>query len=141
MEKVYVECVWYDGPRAGVADYNSIPHRFISNFNDIEGYEDTFKLFPISDAELQLEIEQWTIFVDWNSRYEKEDMMADTHPGHGGVNQRYDEIEFFLKEKRKTIPENYIDAKAEFLPIEQQSRYESTGPSYGVNWIINGEKA
>jgi len=134
MEKVYVENDWYDGPRNGIANYKGLPHRFVANFDELKGYEDTFKLFPVTDDELSLEIEQWRIFVEWNKRYESGEAEVDTHPGHGGINQRYDEINKILRPKRKKIPSNAIEAKAIFEDNGQESRYESTGPSYGVEW-------
>lgn len=70
IEKVYVECDWYDGPRAGIADVNGIPHRFVSNFDhDADDWSDTFTLFPIDPNTLASEQEQWNLFVAWNRRY------------------------------------------------------------------------
>lgn len=141
MEKVYVENDWYDGPRIGVADYNGVPHRFIANFEDTVGYLETFNIFPISTEELELEIEQWNIFVEWNRKYEAGETDTKTHPGYGGINQRWDEIEEKLKIKREIIPENALSANATFLHNEQEKKYESTGPSYGVVWEIIENKA
>jgi hypothetical protein len=134
MDKVYVENAWYDGPRQGIADFNGKPHRFIANFDELTGYKDTFRLYPIQSEELQLEIEQWSIFVEWNRKYENGEVQVDTHPGHGNINQRYDEIETILKDKRESIPSDYIEAKADFEPIYQQNRYEEQGPCYKVKW-------
>lgn len=136
MEKVYVENEWYDGPRKGVADYKGVPHRFIANFDELKGYEDTFKLFPVTDEELTLEIEQWKIYVEWNKKYESGELTVDSHPGHGGIDKRWDEIEELLSPKRDIIPSNAIDADATFEQSDQEKRYESTGPSYGVVWNV-----
>ncbi|NVD98901.1 hypothetical protein [Massilia sp. BJB1822] len=84
FERVYVENAWYDGPRAGVADIQGVPHRFRSLWDEKEDeYLSTFEVWPVSPVELELEIEQWCIFVDWNSRYESGEVDLDTHPGHG----------------------------------------------------------
>ena len=37
------------------------------------------------------EREQWAIFVDWNARYEAGVATPGSHPGHGGVDARYDD--------------------------------------------------
>ena len=89
MEKVYVENDWYDGPRKGVADLNGVPHRFIAHFKEESGYEDTFFLFPISPDILNLEIEQWRIFTEWNDKYDAGKADTDSHPGHGEINNRW----------------------------------------------------
>ena len=134
MEKVYVENDWYDGPRSGVADFEGKPYRFQANFDDLKGFEDTFKLYPISEEELQLEIEQWCIFVEWNKKYEAGEVGTETHPGHKGINKRYDEIQKLLKNKRKESLGHFVEAKALFEYSEQENRYELTGPCYGVTW-------
>ncbi|VUD69427.1 hypothetical protein TDB9533_04796 [Thalassocella blandensis] len=134
MERVYVESDWYDGPRSGIADFNGIPHRFISNFDDATGYIETFNLFPILSEELELEIEQWIIFVEWNKKYEAGQTDTKTHPGRGGLSQRWDEIEDELKLQRETIPEDSFLAKATFPHNGQEGRYELAGPCYGVVW-------
>ncbi len=134
MEKVHVENDWYDGPRKGVADFQGKPHRFIAKYENEKGYLDEFTIFPVSEAELELEIEQWKIFVEWNKKYETGESSTDSHPGNGGVCKRYDEIEQLLQSKRNEYPESGLTAKAEFVRIDQDYRYEETGPDYGVIW-------
>ena len=141
MEKVYVENDWYDGPRKGVADLNGVPHRFIAHFNEEKGYEDTFSLFPISPDILNLEIEQWKIFTDWNDKYEAGKADTDSHPGHGEINIRWDEIDRMLQSSRNVLPESALIAKATFREIERVKRYEETGPSYEVVWHVISENA
>ena len=64
-ETVYVENEWYDGPRAGIADVNGVPHRYVSLFDEVEDeYLDIFLIWPVDRQELDLEIEQWRIFVE-----------------------------------------------------------------------------
>ncbi len=136
MDKVYVENEWYDGPRKGVADFNGVPHRFIAKFNNEKGYLDSFNIFPISEDELQLEIEQWNIYVDWNKKFEAGQVNKDSHPGYPGMNKRWEEIEKLLKLKRGIIPSNAVLVSAAFETINQESRYEVTGPDYGVVWQV-----
>lgn len=141
VEKVYVENDWYDGPRKGIADFNGVPHRFVAHFDELKGYEDTFSLFPISNEELELEVEQWKIYVEWNKEYEAGKVGVESHPGHGGLIQRWDELEKLLKQKREFIPPNATLAKAEFGRTNQENRYEPTGPCYGVVWKVIKQKA
>ena len=134
MEKVYVENEWYDGPRKGVANFNGVAHRFVACYQSEKGYLDSFKIFPISGHELELEIEQWKIFVEWNKQYESGKACLELHPGTGGISQRWDELEYLLRPNREYIPENAVLALAEFVKIDRLYRYESTGPDYGVIW-------
>jgi hypothetical protein len=47
-ERVYVENDWYDGPRAGIADINGMPHRFKSLFDEEVGEDvGTFMVWPV----------------------------------------------------------------------------------------------
>ena len=136
MEKVYVENEWYDGPRKGVADFQGIPYRFIANFDDGRGYLDSFNIFPIPENELKLEVEQWNIYIEWNKKYESGEAAIDSHPGHGGISQRWDEIEKILQSKRDLVPENALLAYANFARIDRKNRYEPSGPDYGVVWKV-----
>ena len=136
-EQVYVENEWYDGPRAGVASINGKPHRFVSQFDEQEDeYLGTFLVWPIQAAELSLEQEQWKIFVSWNDDYEAGRVGVDSHPGHPGTNERWDEINALLKTSRESIPSGARRAKAEMIFVEGDRRYASSGPSYHLSWRL-----
>lgn len=136
-ENVYVENAWYDGPRAGVADLNGSPHRFISQFDE-NGGEDlgTFLVWPINEHEFALEQEQWQIFVDWNADYEAGRVTIESHPGHPGMNKRWGELNALLQIGRETVPTEAMRAKAELIYEKESRRYKSTGPSYKVSWKL-----
>ncbi|MBK8214162.1 MAG: hypothetical protein IPK71_10490 [Myxococcales bacterium] len=137
-EHVYVENDWYDGPRSGVADVDGRPHRFVSRFDEAEEDDDmgTFVLWPLEEAELLLEREQWNIFVSWNEQYEAGRCGVESHPGHGGVDRRWDELESILKELRARVPEGVRYAKARVVPVERTARYAPSGPSYRLAWKL-----
>ncbi|WP_289096627.1 hypothetical protein [uncultured Pseudoalteromonas sp.] len=69
MCKVLVENLYYDGPRGGITSIEGRHYRFVSDFNDDSGFTDEFSLYLISESELELEIEQWQIFVKWHKKY------------------------------------------------------------------------
>ncbi|MCD2514992.1 hypothetical protein LQ564_01535 [Massilia sp. G4R7] len=70
-EQVYVENGWWDGPRAGIADIDGIPHRFLSLIDDAQDqFIDTFMVCPLARSVLDLAVEQWRIFIEWNARFE-----------------------------------------------------------------------
>jgi hypothetical protein len=136
-ERVYVENDWYDGPRAGIADINGMPHRFKS-LSDEEEDEDlgTYMVWPVDKNVLDLEIEQWRIFVEWNTLYESGKAETDSHPGHGGRNARWDEIEALLKRSRSDVPASAKRARAQFSRIDREVRYAPSGPDYALRWSI-----
>ena len=136
-ERVYVENEWYDGPRAGVADVNGLPHRFKSLFDEKEDeYLGTFLVWPIEMPVVDLEIEQWRIFVEWNLLYEAGEADTDSHPGHGGRSKRWDEIEALLKASRAEVPTLTKQALAQLTHIDGTARYELTGPRYMLAWSL-----
>ena len=136
-ERVYVENDWYDGPRAGIADINGIPHRFKSLDYEVEDEDlGTFMVWPVDKNVLDLEIEQWRIFVEWNTSYESGQADTDSHPGHGGRNARWDEIEALLKQSRAYVPESAKRARAQFSRIDREVRYAPSGPDYALRWSI-----
>ena len=134
-EQVFVELEWYDGPRAGIANVNGVAHRFTSNFDENEDeYTGTFNVWPINEPDFAREIEQWRIFVDWNKQYELGTTDTSTHPGVGGINARWDELDAMLENSRTSIPSSVRVAKAIISPLEEQSRYEYSGPDYMLMW-------
>ena len=135
-EKVYVEMDWYDGPRSGVADVNGVPHYLVSFFDEDDNDFSIFTIWTIKQELFDLEIEQWQIFVEWNDLYESGRSAVDSHPAHGGINKRYDEIETHLKPHREKIPVSARRAKAKFERINRAERYCTSGPDYLFRWHV-----
>lgn len=136
-ERVYVENEWYDGPRAGVADINGMPHRFKSLFDEEEDQDlETFMVWPVDKREFDLEIEQWCVFVEWNILYESGQAETGSHPGHGDRNARWDEIEMLLKQSRFDVPALAKRAHAQLSHIHREARYAPSGPAYTLSWSI-----
>ncbi len=136
-ERVYVETDWYDGPKAGIADIGGLPHRFVSTFDEMrDDYSDIFLLWPVDKAELDLEIEQWAIFVEWNTRFENGEAKIDTHPAHGGISARWDEIEILLRPARTGVPTTARRALARMTALGREQRYTRAGPNYQLSWLL-----
>ena len=98
FEPVYIELDWYDGPQAGLANVAGAPHYFHTvHYAAGDGEpDDEYFVWPAGKATLAWEREQWAIFVDWNTRYEAGVATPGSHPGHGGVDARYDELTALL---------------------------------------------
>jgi hypothetical protein len=57
-DKVYTVTEYYDGARAGVADFNGQPHYYECQFDELEGnWSDVFLLKPIDSETFRLALE------------------------------------------------------------------------------------
>jgi hypothetical protein len=92
-EIVYMVWDLYDGPRSGIANFDGEPHYFRSISDPSGGYTDSFQLFPVNRALLSLASEQWNIYREWERKFHSGSETPESHPGHGGIHARYDEIE------------------------------------------------
>lgn len=129
-EPVHVELDWYDGPRGGLADVDGVPHYFRAV--DDGGRDDEYFVWPVSESVTALEREQWGIFVQWNTRYEAGAADVGSHPGHGGVDARFDELQALLEPHRQT-PAGARRLTAEWGPTDAP-RYHPDGVGYMVRW-------
>jgi len=136
-EHVYVENVWYDSPRDGVADVNGVPHRYkwVYDYAD-DQYLGTFMVWPIDKGEFELEVEHWRIYVEWNQLHESGLADACSHPGDGGRNARWDELQDLLEESRSEVPATATPAVAQLSHIDREVRDELSGPAYMLSWSL-----
>lgn len=136
-EHVYIENEWYDGPVAGVADIGGQPHRFMLMPTESSAMGDViYRVWPIDAAELVLEQEQWALFVQWHERYEAGLADTSSHPGHGGVDARWDELQTALADKRQHIPPHARQATATLERLDDTPRYSLSGPDYLLCWTL-----
>lgn len=138
FERVHVELDWYDGPRGGLADVEGVAHYFQAVHSYSRGEpDDEYFVWPASETTLAMEREAWTIFVDWNARYETGAATTDTHPAIEGANARYDELTALLAPCRAE-PNDARRLVAEWRPSGRAVRYHTDGPDYVVRWRSNG---
>jgi hypothetical protein len=129
FERVYVELEWYDGPRAGVAAVGGAAHYFEACGWDEAG---EYRVWPVGAAVLALEREQWAIFVRWNRRYEAGTAGVGSHPGQGGVDDRYDELDALLAPHRRA-PAGARTVVGE-MRFDAGERYRADGVGYWFRW-------
>jgi hypothetical protein len=134
-ERVLVELVWYDGPRAGIAYVDGRPHYFHSDdwLQDSDAAE--YKTWPIGPDALAAEIESCRIFVAWDDLHRSGLATPDTHPGNGGVDPRFDALEQRLVPCR-VPPDDAARRRAEWIPPPKRPDrpYTPDGPAYRVRW-------
>jgi hypothetical protein len=135
FEPVYVEDHWYDGPRSGLAAVQGVTHYFhaLHDYNWHDDEDDVYLVWPTDERVLAEEREQWAIFVEWCRQSEAGCASAEGHPGNGGVNPRYDELEDQLTPHR-VVPEGARRLRAKWRPHGRHKGYDITGPGYEVRW-------
>ncbi|MFF5336076.1 hypothetical protein [Streptomyces sp. NPDC013181] len=132
FKRVYAELEWYDGPRAGLADIDGKPHYFQNHDYDHRDEADEYQVWPASEAAAELEREQWAIFARWNERREAGEVGPESHPDHGGVDARYDELELLLAPHR-LAPDDARRLVGE-LRFVAGARYRVEGLDYWFRW-------
>ena len=136
FERVHTIRDLYDGIRSGTADLNGAPHYFSSLYDDEPGdFTSSFRLCPVTAEFMELELEHWSIYRAWEAKYHTGREVLETHPGHGGINLRYDELGRELDrriEALKPLPTLY---NANFLPLPgQQSLAQGILREMEVSW-------
>src|SRR5215211_460163 len=92
-DKVYIVTDYYDGARAGVADFNEQPHYYECQFDELKGdWSDIFLLKPIDSGTFRLALEDWDIWERWNAAHENGKVNISTHPALPKDRERHDEI-------------------------------------------------
>lgn len=133
FEPVLIEEEWYDGPRSGIAEIAGTAHYFEA-LGDLTGNPPTgeFAVWPVADPVLALEREQWAIFIAWNARRGAGTADVDSHPGHAGVDARYDELAAILAPHR-VRPDIARTLVAE-VGFTDEDRYSLGGTDYLFRW-------
>jgi hypothetical protein len=84
-EEVLTAWSWWDCPRAGIALVDGKPHRFCCEFDDdLDEYPDEFRLWPISDDDVETELRFWRLFAEWRSQFDSgaRGTRPEDHPGY-----------------------------------------------------------
>ena len=135
-DKVYTVTDYYDGPRAGVADFNGEPHYYECQFDEVQSnWSDIFLLKRLDSETFQLALEDWEIWERWNVAHEEGRVSEDTHPALPEERERHNQIYTILQTKLKSEPEKEIKAKAEFKVVEPKRKGQSIA-DLQVKWNL-----
>lgn len=135
-DKVYTVTDYYDGPRAGIADFHGQPHYYECQFDEVQSnWSDIFLLKPIDSKTFQLALEDWEIWERWNAAHEDGRVTLDTHPALPEERERHNEISAILENRLKANPETDIKAKAEFEVAEPKREGQSIA-NLQVKWRV-----
>jgi hypothetical protein len=112
-EIVYTITDWYDGARAGIADFRGQPHYYQCKVD--YGPDEDYLLSPLTDELFQLAMEDWAIWLRWEASFKAGNTSADTHPALPEDALRHAEITDLLAGKLCVSTQAVIDTKAAFL--------------------------
>ncbi|MAG93055.1 MAG: hypothetical protein CMJ48_04830 [Planctomycetaceae bacterium] len=97
FERVFSMWDYYDGPRAGVANFNGQAHHFQCEWDDArDNYADVFVLRPVTDAFLEINEKRDQIYEQWQEELSAGAVSSETHPVAMGQNPRFAVLTTFL---------------------------------------------
>ncbi len=128
FEVVHTLTDWYDGPRRGVANFQGLPHVFESEWSDGNDMDlDTFLLMPIDSTTFSLALEDWKIWLRWETAFHHGTATRETHPALPEDRERHEELERLIERRLQIDPANAIRKKAKF-------RVRNAPEWSGVGW-------
>ena len=140
-DRVYTVTDYWDGPRKGIADFEGRPHLYVSDWDDpADDYASTFRLSPVEHRVLALALEDWDIWLRWQTAFHKGRTTLETHPALPEDRARHDELREILERNLKIDERDYVRAHGDFKPLEAESSGVGHGPLQ-VKWTrcSNGE--
>jgi hypothetical protein len=114
-DSIYTMWDYYDGPRMGVTTLHGQPYAYQSLWTDRNGEEDTFLLQPIDQETFHLVLEDWAIWVRWDTALQTGQTTPDTHPALPIDRQRHEELEKVLTLHFRITPNQALRAKLKYL--------------------------
>src|SRR5688572_27222106 len=134
-EKVYTVTDYYDGPRGGIADFEGRPHLYASEWDDGEDdYALTFVLSPVDDKVFRLAIEDWEIWLRWETAFHEGRATQETHPALPEDRRRHGELEHLLSGRLVADPERSFRVHGDFRVTKDTSGRKRDPSSWEVRW-------
>ena len=127
--RVFTVGHFYDGPRAGIAEYRGYPCLYECQYSESEDeYTEFYRLSKVDEQLFQLALEDWDIFLKWRTAFDEGKTDQSTHPALPEDRRRHVEIQNILSPKLKIDENNQVTVRGSFIPT-------GDGPfSYEVEW-------
>jgi len=119
FETVYTMTDYYDGPRGGIADFRGVPHVYESTYADIgdkpDEAIDVFRLSPVTPEVFKLALEDWAIWLRWETAFHRGELTPDdAHPALLVDRVRHEELNRLLTGKLAVADDWCVLAHAAF---------------------------
>jgi len=87
-------------PEGGATLIDGKPHRFTCNFDDaLDDYPEEYRIWPISDCQLDGELAFWRLFVEWRDKFD-----SGVHPDSLEQHPNYTRLKAGVQEYRHDPP-------------------------------------
>ena len=97
LERVFTVTDFFDGPLEGIANFQGMPHAFRRMFDyQRDEYSDIYQLKPIDADTLRLALEQWGIWLRWQTAFHRGEVGQESHPALPAERDRYDQLKRIL---------------------------------------------
>ena len=117
-EPVHTVTSYWDGPRAGVAEFRGRHHFYEAEWDagadEFARQPETFLLTPVAADVVALALEDWAIWLRWETAYHLGQTSVDTHPALPADRGRHAELAAALAGKLVTDSRRAIRATARF---------------------------
>jgi hypothetical protein len=120
-DRVYTINDYYDGPRLGIADVDGVPNVYEAEFDhSTEEYGDTFFVSPVDEGLLALVLEDWEIWLRWNSAFKRSEVTVESHPALSEDRQRHEALKVAIGDRLRVdrAQAKYMRARFETLPLD-----------------------
>ena len=80
-ERVHTVWDYWDGPRAGVADFGGRPHAYECIFDETaDDWTDLYRLKPLTAGQFDAVMRDWAIWLRWKAAFDEGTTTESTHP-------------------------------------------------------------
>src|ERR1700730_7771696 len=91
---------WWDGAREGIADLNGEPHYYECHWDEEQDdWSEIYLLNRIDEETFRQAMEDWEIWLRWESAMKEGRTTQDTHPALPEDRARHDELAELLGKK------------------------------------------
>jgi len=102
-DRVYTVNDYYDGPRRGIADVDGVPHIYEAEFDhSADEYGDTFFVSAIDQDLFSIVLEDWGIWLRWQSTFKRGEASHESHPALPEDRERHEALKIAIGDRLKT---------------------------------------
>ena len=99
-DRVYTVDDYYDGPRLGIADVDGVPHIYEAEFDhSSDEYGDTYFVSPVNENLLALVLEDWEIWLRWDSAFKRGGVSIESHPALPQDRERHEALKIAIGDR------------------------------------------
>jgi hypothetical protein len=101
-DRVHTVNDYHDGPRLGIADVDGVPHIYEAEFDhSSDEYSDTYFVSPVDESLLALVLEDWEIWLRWDSAFKRGEVSIESHPALPEDRQRHEVLKIAIGDRLK----------------------------------------